>query len=403
MNKAGDYLKSINNRGIVPGLEAINKLLYEMGSPHEYLKYIHIAGTNGKGSTGTFIVSILNQAGISNGHFSSPAVFSQTETIRVNGSAISEEDYIELERKVKTANDKVYEKYGLTPTAFESETAMALYYFNKKKVDLVVLECGMGGLLDATNVIPTNICSVITGVSLEHTAFLGSTIEEIAAMKAGIIKPRSAVFMPNTLNDAAKTVIHNRAKELKSFAFFVKPYESVSFDAKYQYGNAGLAVDVCFYLKTAGFRIGVKHIEDGIKSFKLSGRFEKINENPDIIIDGAHNPEAVKILVESLKIKYGNRKLKFVFGAFKDKDIRQMLRMISPVAKELVCVRVPTDRAMGENAIKEIAVEEDIFVTAIKEPADAVSYYLKHEDDTPIVCFGSLSYLKEIKDMFGND
>lgn len=403
MIRAGDYLKSINNRGIVPGLDAISKLLYELGSPHEYLKYIHIAGTNGKGSTGTFLVSILNKAGISNGHFSSPAVFKQTETIAVNGKTISAEEYIDLENIAKAANERVFEKYGLTPTAFETETAMALYYFNKQRVDMVVLECGMGGLLDATNVIPSNICSVITGVSMEHTAFLGNSIEEIAGMKAGIIKNNSAVFMPNSLCEEAKKVIKEVATEKNCFAFYVKPYDNVPFDAIYQYSNAGLAVDVCFYLKTAGFRIGIKHIEDGIKDFYISGRYEKISENPDIIIDGAHNPEAVEKLVESLKISYPDKKLRMVFGAFKDKEISVMIKLISQITKELVAVRVPTERAMDERMIADIACENDINAIAIKEPEKAVEYYLSQEDDTPVICFGSLSYLKEIKDFVKND
>lgn len=403
MIKAGDYLNSINCRGIVPGLDAISKLLYELGSPHEHLKYIHIAGTNGKGSTGTFLVSILNKAGISNGHFSSPAVFSQTETIRLNGVAVSEEEYIELEQIVKEANERVYEKYGLMPTAFESETAMALYYFDKKRVEIVVLECGMGGLLDATNIIPSNICSVITGVSLEHTAYLGDNISDIALMKAGIIKKNSAVFMPDSLCEEAKEVIRSVAKEKNCFSFFVKPYENVPFEASYQYSNAGLAVDVCFYLKTAGFRIGIKHIEDGIKDFKLSGRFERISENPDIIIDGAHNPEAVEKLVVALKSNYGDKKLRMIFGAFKDKNVKTMLKMVTPVAKELVAVRVPTERAMEENQISDIARENNINTIAIKEPRQAVEYYLSQDDKTPIICFGSLSYLKKIKDLFRND
>ena len=384
-------------------MDSIRKLLYELGSPHEYLKYIHIAGTNGKGSTGSFIVSILNKAGISNGHFSSPAVFTQTETIRINGLAVSEEEYIKLEEVVKEANERVYEKYGLRPTAFESETAMALYYFNEKRVDLVVLECGMGGLLDATNVIAGNNCSVITGISLEHTAYLGDTIEEIALMKAGIIKNNSAVFMPNSLCEEAKLVIKEEAQKRNCFCFFVKPYDSVHFDAVYQYSNAGLAVDVCFYLKTAGFRIGIKHIEDGIKDFNLSGRYEKIHSNPDIIIDGAHNPEAVKSLYKSLTDNYPDTKLRMVFGAFKDKDIRSMLKIIKPIIKDLVTVCVPTDRAMDEKSICNIAREENIKAIAIKEPEAAIEYYLKEDDNTAIVCFGSLSYLKEIKDKLGND
>lgn len=403
MIKAGDYLKSINSRGIVPGLDSISKLLYELGSPHEYLKYIHIAGTNGKGSTGKFIVSILNKAGISNGHFSSPVVFSQTETICLNGIEISEEEYIELENLVRDANERVYKKYGLQPTAFESETAMALYFFNKKRVEIVVLECGMGGLLDATNIISGNICSVITGVSLEHTAYLGDTIADIARMKAGIIKRNSAVFMPDSLVEDAKEVIRSIAKENNCFCFFVKPYTNIPLEAAYQYSNAGLAVDICFYLKTAGYRIGMKQIEDGIKGFKLSGRFERIYENPDIIIDGAHNPEAVEKLIVALKAIYSGEKLRMIFGAFKDKNINEMLKRVAPLAKELVAVRVPTERAMDENAVSDIACKNNIKSIAIKEPKQAVEYYLSQEDKAPIICFGSLSYLKEIKDMFRND
>lgn len=398
MQKAGDYLKSINNLGIVPGLDAISKLLYELGSPQDYLKYIHIAGTNGKGSTSSFLTSILNKAGIKSGRFNSPSVFSVLEDISINGEYISEEEFIELENIAKEANEKVLDKYGLKPTAFETETAMALYYFNKQRVDIVVLECGMGGLLDATNVITSNICSIITGVSLEHTAYLGNTIADIAKMKAGIIKSNSAVFMPNSLDEEAKKVIKEIATEKNCYTFYVKPYDNVHFDAVYQYSNAGLAVDVSFYLKTAGFRIGIKHIEDGIKEFSLPGRYERLQENPDIIIDGAHNPEAVSKLVESLKLNYPDRKLRMVFGAFKDKDIRAMLKLVAPICSELVAVRVPTDRAMDEMNICRMAEEENINAIAITKPSQAVDYFLSKDDKSPLICFGSLSYLKEIKE-----
>jgi len=398
MAKAGDFLNSRNGLGIVPGLEAIEKLLYELGSPQEKLKFIHISGTNGKGSTSCFLSSILTKAGIKNGRFNSPSVFSINEDISINNEYISDDVFIELESIISKACDIVYEKYGLQPTSFECETAMALYYFFKQSVEIVILECGMGGEFDATNVITNNICAIITSVSLEHTAYLGNTISDIARNKAGIIKKNAAVFVPNSLDDEAKVVIKEVASRNNSFIFYVKPYKEISFEASYQYANAGLAVDVCYYLKTAGYRIGISHINDGIRDFKIFGRYEKVFQKPDIIIDGAHNPHAVEMLVESLGSNYPNMRFRMVFGAFKDKDIRKMLSIICPVCRELVIVRVPGERAMDENYILKIAQELSIDTSIISNPSDAIDYYLSNDDNSPIVCFGSLSYLKQIKE-----
>lgn len=398
LKKAGDFLNSIKVLGIKPGLDNIRYLLDELGSPQDFLKFIHISGTNGKGSTSCFISSILCEAGISNGRFNSPAVFNITEDITINNVPISEKEFMELESVISNAAEIVTRKHGVINTSFEAETAMALYYFAQKKVEVVILECGMGGLLDATNVINTNICSIITSISIEHTAYLGNSIEDIAKMKAGIIKKNSPVFFPIDIKKTAADVICSIAKKNNSYAFFVKPYDKIHFDASYQYSNAGLAVDVAYYLKSIGYNISPKNISDGLMAMKLYGRFEKIYSNPDIIIDGAHNPEAVTALVESLRTNYKNVNFRMIFGAFKDKEILTMLKLIASLCSKLICIQVPGTRGENYKKLYTEALKLGISSMAVERAEDALKYYLKEETDAPIVCFGSLSYLHKIKE-----
>ena len=401
--KPGDFLNSIKSTGIRPGLETIARLLEELDNPQDFLKCIHIAGTNGKGSLSMFLTSVFNQAGIKSARFNTPAVFKINEMFSVSGVSISDEAFIRIEEIVRKAAEHVQEKCGLTPTEFECETAMAFYWFKEQAVDIVLLECGMGGLLDATNIIRTNICSVITSISLEHMAYLGSSIEEIAEMKSGIIKPSSPVFIPDSLQEEAIRIVKKNAFFNNSYVFYVKKYTEIPMKALYQYQNAGLAIDICYYLNSLGYRIAEENMKDGIRDAYIPGRFEFLSEDPAVVIDGAHNPEAVAALMESLENNFPGQKLLFIYGAFQDKDIKKILEIIAPAVKELYCVRVPSKRAEDPALIAEIAHETGINAKVMEEPEAALDTCLASKTGNPVICFGSLSYLYQIKECMTND
>ena len=213
--EARRYLKEVNKYGSVLGLESITTLLDALGNPQKELKVVHIAGTNGKGSTLAFIQSVLVEAGYQVGRYSSPAVFDDDEIIQINGANIEKDALADIVTLIQEKADKILAKYGFHPTPFEIETAMAFEYFRRKKCDIVLVECGMGGAGDATNVFDKVLCSVITSISLDHTAFLGETIEEIAEVKAGIIKSFCPVVIANQ-SEKAEGCIKNIAKERKA-------------------------------------------------------------------------------------------------------------------------------------------------------------------------------------------
>lgn len=298
-------------------LDRITLVLEKLGNPQDELKYIHVAGTNGKGSTCSIIASILEEAGYKVGLYTSPHIYDYTERIKINGIEISKKDFTLLFEKVLSLN--------IDLTEFETITAIMFLYFQKNNVDIVVLETGLGGRFDATNVIKNNLCSVITQIDLDHTDRLGKTKDEIAFEKAGIIKENCPV-----ITSMGYEVIRDRANELNSAFILTSPYvpqdfvESLSLKGLHQIENLALALTVINYLFK---EINETIIKLGLKKVKNPYRFQYFPEK-NLIVDASHNPNGIKALKDNLDYYFPNKKRRFVFGCLKNKDYEKMMNIL---------------------------------------------------------------------------
>lgn len=425
--EARRYLKEVNKYGSVLGLESITTLLDALGNPQKELKVVHIAGTNGKGSTLAFIQSVLVEAGYQTGRYSSPAVFDYDEIIQINGKNIEKEELADIITLIREKADIILEKYGFHPTTFEIETAMAFEYFKRKKCDIVLVECGMGGAGDATNVFEQVLCSVITSISLDHTAFLGETIEEIAQVKAGIIKQYCPVVMAK---QSEKTVncIKNTAKEKKAEfiqagqaqltvqnnvpdeirvknqmiyrALNGKKYQTnIQMLGTYQSINAATAIETLLCLENYGYQLE-EYIEQGLSKAMWNGRMEIISEDPLFIIDGAHNPGAVKELRNSMDLYFTNRRITFIMGVLADKDFAQEAELIADRAENIITVTPDNSRALdGKKLAETLSVyhKNVQYMDNIRKAVTAAMDFVRKGQTDMILAFGSLSHLKDIK------
>ena len=318
-----DYNNAITKLGsrgmfyIELGLDRIQKALNILGNPQDDLKYIHVAGTNGKGSVCTMLESILRNAGYKTGLYTSPHIFEYTERIKINGIDIPKEDFAELFEEVS--------KINIHLTEFEVLTVMMFLYFKRNNVDIVILETGLGGRFDATNVIKTNLCSVITQIDLDHTERLGETKEKIAYEKAGIIKPNCPV-----ITSMGYEAIRDRADELNAMLIFVSPFvppefvDALALKGLHQIENLALVLTVINYL----FKdIDENTIKEGLKQVKNPCRFEYFKDK-NLIIDASHNPNGILALRNNLDYYFPNEKRRFVFGCLKNKDYSKMMDIL---------------------------------------------------------------------------
>ncbi len=410
--KAREYIANVSKTGSVLGLESIQNLMNELGNVQDKLAIIHIAGTNGKGSTGAFLESALIMAGKKVGRYSSPAVFEELEVWRINKENISKEEYASYVERVKSACDCMTAKGMAHPTVFEVETALAFLYFYENKCDYVLLEVGMGGKTDATNLIKKPICSVITSISMDHMQFLGSTLEEIAAVKAGIIKDGCPVV---TMGQKAEVLqVIERISEVKRAELLIadasecKRIESagisyncqelgritLSMSGDYQLENSYLAATVL--KKVLG--IPEEYIKEGLKKAVWPGRFETILEEPRFIIDGAHNEDAAEKLSRTLRKYFTNREITYIIGVLADKEHEKMLKKLLPLAKQVFTVTPPNVRALDCVSLAGEAEKYHNHVTACENIKLAVDKALECTGkDGIILAFGSLSYLKDVK------
>lgn len=419
--EAREYIKSTLKYGSILGLENMKELLGRMNNPQEQLQFIHVAGTNGKGSIVSYLSEILKEAGYRTGKYVSPTVLGYREFIQVDNSWIEEKEFtlgIEIiELKIKEMLEE-----GLPhPTTFEIETALAFWYFNKKKCDIVVLETGLGGALDATNIIPKAICYVFASISKEHVAFLGNTLEEIAINKAGIVK-ENGVIVTCEQDPAVIKILENKAKE-KSCSFVIAGLDKVSqiehningleleyrtegqelisiqipFLGTYQVQNAVTAVTVIEVLKKKHFFVTNNHITKGIANTKWFGRFTKVNEKPLFFVDGAHNVDAAKKLRDTLLTYFEGKEFIYIIGVFKDKDYRGILEQTMDLCKKAYTITPPGTRGLPAEELRGIIEEYHKNVEAVQSVEEAI---IKGCDfagkDDIIIAFGSLSYLGDI-------
>lgn len=322
--KSIDVLTSQGKFYINLGLERVQAVLEILNNPQKHLKFIHVAGTNGKGSVCAMLSAILNNNGLKTGLFTSPHVYEYTERIKINDEEISKEDFAKNVLEII----EIAEKNEIHLTEFEILTVVAFRYFAQNNVDLVILETGLGGRLDATNVIENNICSVITHIDLDHTERLGDTIEKIATEKAGIIKQNCPVVTCE--NNAGLKIIKNISQEKNARVLIAEegrifPQEKSALKGTYQRENLTIVLKVIELLNQNGFEITQDNIENGLKNVKHPCRFEYLKEK-NIIIDGAHNPNGTKALRESLEEYFPNQKIKFIFGCLNNKKYAQMMQ-----------------------------------------------------------------------------
>ena len=315
--KVIEKLNSKNVFYVDLSLDRIKLALEKLGNPQDSLKYIHVAGTNGKGSTCAMLDSILQEAGYKVGLYTSPHIFSYTERIKINGKNISEEEFVRIFEEIETLEVQL--------TEFEILTLIMFIYFSRNTVDIVVLETGMGGRFDATNVIKENLCSIITQIDLDHTDRLGKTRDEIAYEKAGIIKPKCPIITSMGYEE-----IRDRADELDSMLLFTSPFvqqefvEALSLKGLHQIENLALVITAINYLFK---EIDELTIKKGLMKVKNPCRFEYFPEK-NLIIDVSHNPNGIKALKDNLDYYYPNIPRRYVFGCLKNKDCKNMMDIL---------------------------------------------------------------------------
>lgn len=413
-----EYMESIQGCGIVPGLSSITELCRRLRNPQDSTGFVHIAGTNGKGSVLAFLSSILKCAGYKVGSYHSPAVFSYCERIRVNGRAITGKALCACTEEVKAACDAMTAEGLMQPTPFEVETAAAFLYFQKSACDIVVLEAGMGGREDATNLIHTTKAAVLTPIGMDHMQFLGDTPEKIAAQKAGIIKDGCYVITagqkPEVLAELEKeagqkqcplTIVGEVQKvryglEKQRFSYRDaggKYFEGleISLAGKHQIENAALAVETAGRLALCGYPVTEKQLRKGLAETSWQGRFQVAGKKPLLILDGAHNEDAAKKLAESIRFYFTNKRIVYIMGMLKDKECEKVVAETCAYAEQIITVTPPdTPRALPAMELARIASGYHPHVTAAGSLEEGVEMaYLLADKGDVILCFGSLSYL----------
>lgn len=417
------YLDEVSKYGSVLGLDTIRGLLRELGNPQDDLKFIHIAGTNGKGSVLAYTSTILSEAGYRTGRYVSPTVVSYLERIQVDGEWIPEEDFADLVEEVQKAIARMETSGEASPTVFEVETAIAFLYFQKRDCDIVVLETGLGGTLDATNIVEHTAAAVFTSISRDHMGFLGDTLEEIAGNKAGIIKPGCFVVTAGQKAEVMQ-ILRNKAHESfcrmytasagnavlleenwngQEFTYGKWEHIHIPLAGRYQIINAVTVLELMDGLNENGFRITEKAVRDGFAKTNWPGRFTCIGEEPLFIADGAHNEDAALRLRETLESYFADRRLIYIMGVFKDKEYGKIAQIMAPLAEKIYTVDLPdTGRTLGAEELRaavEPYCQEAVAVSDIGTAVEEAYHSAKAGD--VILAFGSLSYLGEVMKMAG--
>ena len=408
------YIHSITWMGSKPGLERTQELLRIMGNPEKDLKFVHIAGTNGKGSTAAMTASILQQAGYRVGLFTSPCLYKFNERIQINGEHISDGDLAAVTAYVQPLAASMEDH----PTEFELVSCIGFEYFKRKGVDMVVLEVGMGGALDSTNVIPVPEVAVLTNIGLDHTDFLGSTLEEIATTKSGILKEGGdAVLYPGepAVEKTVEAICQQRNVHLKKADFAGIALQSHSLDGQvfdcgdrknlelpllgnHQLHNAAVVLAIIDTLIEKGWNITEENIRDGLRTVSWPGRFDIVKRDPLFIIDGGHNPQCLEALVKNIQDYLADRKVIALTGVLADKDYAQMYQPVMPLVREFVCITPPNPRKLDSQLLAQYLKEAGAEATACETITEGVRLALeKAGDDGVVLCFGSLYTIADIR------
>ena len=409
------YIHSLYRKGSIPGLGRIQTLLAKMGNPEKNLKFVHIAGTNGKGSTASMTASILRKAGFRTGLYTSPYIYRFHERIQVDGEEISDEDLVAVTEFVKPLADSMEE----APTEFDLVTCIAFEYFYRKQCDIVVLEVGMGGALDSTNVIDTPEVAVITNIGLDHTDVLGNTVEEIALNKSGIFKQGGhAVIYRGTPSVEAvfEQVCAEKNVSLKKADFdslVLKQHnlEGQVFDCgkrkdlvlpllgDHQLHNAAVVLAIADTLMEIGWNISEENIREGIRDVRWPGRFDIVGRSPLFIIDGGHNPQCIDALAKNIQDYLTDRKVIALTGVLADKDYGDMFQPVMPLVEQFVCVTPPNPRQLEGKLLAQYLRKAGAEATGCETISEGVKLAIKLAgQDGVVLCFGSLYTIGAIRD-----
>ncbi len=415
VNEALEYIHSVCWKGSIPGLGRTRALLARMGNPEKKLKFVHIAGTNGKGSTAAMTASILQKAGYRTGLYTSPYIYRFHERMQVNGVQISDEDLAAITEWVRPLAESMDEK----PTEFELVSCIAFEYFHRQNCDIVVLEVGMGGALDSTNVIEVPEVAVITNIGLDHTEVLGDTLEAIAETKSGIFKVggHAVVYRGTPSVEAVfERICAERHLTLKKADFDTLVLHSHGLDGQvfdcgarknlvlpllggHQLKNAAVVLSVIDTLKEIGWQISEQNIRDGLRDVQWPGRFDIVRRDPLFIIDGGHNPQCFEALIKNIQDYLPDRRIVALTGVLADKDYADMYRPIMPYVSRFVCITPPNPRKLDADRLAEFLRQGG----AEAEPCDSIDAGVRRAlalagKDGVVLCFGSLYTIGSVRD-----
>ena len=416
-----EYIRELKSRGSRPGLDAVSALAKKMGNPQRGLKAVHIAGTNGKGSVLAYLRAVLKAAGIKSGCFYSPAMKDDRETVCTGARQISIKDWNGYWEKIKAAEEELDSEEKPLPTFFEALTVLAFMYFRDKGCETAIVECGMGGAEDATNILTDTAVCVFSPIACDHMQWLGNTVEAIAATKSGIIKPGAYVVSAKQEVSVGR-ILKERAEEkgccyaeadmpekiqysLSATSFTLKPYGRIriKLEGAYQPGNAALAIKAVEALRSAGFDISDKALKEGLKDAEWYGRFSILHKKPYIIADGAHNEAGALALKESLDIYFPEGGYILLMGVLKDKEYEKIIRILGSGASYLVTVTPPGNpRALDGYELAECGAKYIKNTTAAGSVEEGLEMaLLLAGGEKPVIACGSLSWLERLKEASG--
>ena len=412
--QAIEYIHSVSWRGSIPGLSRIKELCERMGNPHNGLRCIHVGGTNGKGSTSAYLTHILKEAGYTVGTFTSPYVRTFNERIAIDGKAVSNYLLTKAVEKAKPHADAMEDR----PTEFELITAVGFEIFRRKKVDIVVLEVGLGGRFDSTNIIENPLASLITGIAFDHMQLLGNTLAEIAWEKAGIIKENCPAVTALLEREAAE-VIEKEAKEkgssvsrvisdaitvhsdtLDGIVLDYGEYKNIktTLIGSYQAKNIALVIEAVKALRKRGIEISDTALYNGIAMTKWPARFELLSSDPVTVFDGGHNEEGVKAAIDTAKRVFGGTKPVLLTGVMADKSYDGMVEIIAPYVEEVFTLKPDNPRSLDAESLSSVYRSHGVKATA----NDSISHSLKaakkraKELGCPLLILGSLYLYKDV-------
>ena len=410
------YIHGVEFFGSKPGLTRIGELLEKLGNPQKGMRFIHIAGTNGKGSCAAMTASVLKAAGYRTGLYTSPYLYRFNERMQINGKEIPDDVLAEIVTRVKP----VAEAMADHPTEFELMTAIALLWYKQEACDVVVLEVGLGGRFDATNIIDAPEVAVIMNIGLDHTAVLGDTVEQIAFEKAGIIKPGTEAVLFQQ-SESVTDVVRRRCEELgvplhiADFSQIKSEFDSLygqSFSYKgevyalpllggHQLKNAAVVLELIEVLRGRGWKLEQGDVEHGLYAVHWPGRFELVSEEPLFVVDGGHNPQCAQTVRENLLHYFPNKRRILLLGILRDKDYAGLTEILDGAADEYICITPDSPRALPAAELADFLKRYNKAVAVCESIRDGVSLALDRSDDESVVCaVGSLYSVGEIRACF---